>query len=257
MNTPPLANPQPSALALSEHSDAFAGTVVWIGPTKHPEVKSAFEFCEARARQLAVRRDLTEWLQRPADYVSTIIFARTRRSAILPAVAPEISARYASAQVFVLNGSLCDGERRTGVPWKMFTHCRFDRWQDVLGYRRSTCLGIDADQPFTLLLFDRYSDAEPLLELIRVRQNPALWSRSAQCSAIAGVRKVVWDESIASGSPDWDWTQALTPWLAQDIREHHWLVTQPQAAQIAYAMQAGIVAVHSKPLAANSLFAAA
>ncbi len=59
---------------------------------------------------------------------------------------------------------------------------------------------------------------------------------------------MVWDESVAPKSSSQKWSQVLAACDSAIGCEHHWLVTQPQAEDISYAMQAGVCEIHSKPV---------
>ena len=240
--------------------DTPPGTVVWVGPTDHPEFRDAFHALQAASPQLAVRSDQAQFLARPATDVQRIIFARVRRTSLLPAVAPELKTRYPNASVLLLNGSLCDGERRSGQPWKSFTSVRFDRWHECMNGMEHTNVqrvSSSASQSMTLFLFDRYVDAEPWLAVARSQPFPAIWARRYSPLTMSNVQRIVWDETVAPKSPRWDWPQAIASCNASADCEHHWLVTQPQADDISYAMQAGVCAVHSKPLCDTSFLVAA
>ncbi len=230
---------------------SLTGTVVWVGSIDHPEFSEAFQYFQSAAPQLAIRRDQQEFLRRPASDVQWIIFARVRRVALLPAVAPEIQLRYPNAKVLVINGSLCDGERRSGYSWKPFAMKRFDRWCDGVKLEVPTRPTREVEgtlQPMTLLLFDRFIDAEPWLAIVRSQACPALWSRRFDPLTMTNVQRMVWDESIAPKSSSRNWSQILASCESAIGCEHHWLVTQPQTDDISYAMHAGVSAVHSKPL---------
>lgn len=104
------------------------GTLLWIGPTRHPEVTPALRCCGRHAAQIAIRRSIPESLRRPAGHVCRVIIARTQRQTHRRTTVERLMQQYDTAEFLVLTGQLCDGESRTGSFVSSLTAATSDRF---------------------------------------------------------------------------------------------------------------------------------
>lgn len=234
------------------------GTLVWVGPTHHPEFAAAFQFCRANAAQIAVRRSPRDLLRRPAGFVKRILFARVDRSPLTVEHRDSIVSRYAGAECLALTSSLCDGEARTGTPWTGMGHLRFSRWAERLPNWLGPCGCLPAvmrPARSALLLTDRYETAEPYLDFASSTGLTISWNRNLYTLVNRNLDLVIWDDSIASPATTHQWRLRTGNDGKIPSRTHHtWLVTQPHINEIESAIAGGITNVFTKPVHIHSLF---
>jgi len=238
-------------------ADTEPGTLVWCGPTHHPEFRDAFQFCRPRVAQLAVRCDATELISRPAGLVRAIVFARVHRSPIAASVIESIIARYPDADRVALLSSLCDGESRTGEPWPSVRPIRFSRWRDQLPPILIPC-GLKPEARIQvsslIIVADRYETAEPYLDLAKTVGRIGIWQKRYQPAAARNFEQVLWDESVARPARSAQWQALIRPDAAdRRPKRHVWLVTQPTANELEIARDGGIGFVLTKPIVDPSI----
>jgi hypothetical protein len=247
------------------------GTLLWIGPTSHPEVKDAFKFCSQTAAQLAVRRSAAEAVERPAGFVQRIIFSRPTRHVPKPAVINRLVATYPGADSIAICGQLCDGEGRTGTPWPLadrFTgRLRFSRWDERLpqwlqpcasGNSAAACASIDSLNARNLLVIaDRFDTAEPLLMWADSVGICAAWHRRFVPALHNRCGAILWDDSAAMATSADQWKARLntpnTPGEQSQSANHIWMSLQPSIDEIDQAMRGGIRRVLTKPVMIDAI----
>jgi len=225
------------------------GTLVWVGPTDHPEFVDAFHFCQQNAAQIAVRRDVAELIARPAGYVKQIIVARQDRS---PASVEfmELIAGYPDADILGLTAAVCDGEARTGAPWAGLRQIRFCRWAAEIPDRLRRCGFVTPPvRPIRSILFlaDRFEIAEPYLDYASSTRIAITWQRLIASPASREFDLVIWDDSIATPTSAGQWSERIVIRDPRVAAKHRWLRLQPQAVEIRSALVGGINDVVSKP----------
>lgn len=254
-------------------------TLLWIGPTRHPEFVDAFRYCRRHVGQLAVRSNLAGALARPAGHVARVLFARPIRTVPSSRAWAAFQQRYLATgdcRVLALTGSLCDGESRSGDPWPGGEKARFSRWAEVLpawlgpclaeacrglrtaGSRAAGSRAAESTDAVSILprgllvLCDRYSTAEPLLQLGLSSGLPVAWQRQFLPALHAGFDRVLWDDSIAGPTNAAEWRERLrateTPLPAGLRRTHLWMALQPSASDLREALAGGISEVLTKPI---------
>ncbi len=263
-------------------------TLLWIGPTRHPEVAEAFEFCFQNAAQIAVRRSPGEASRRPAGHVQRVLIARVTRQAYRHSNVQRLSELYSDADFLVLTGQLCDGESRSGsftssltaaasnrfLPPDLAslatrgTRLRFSRWPELLPQWLAPCgvgpcgVGqVAAHQPpirqAILVVADRWETAEPLCLWGQSIGHAMTWHRRYVPALHRGVDWVLWDDSAAPATTVDGWQQRLQTTLAGSaaIPRHAWLAHQPSHDQISAARQGGVQLVCTKPICLQTLLA--
>lgn len=259
----PVARPVGTSAGRARSSEP-PGTLLWIGPTRHPEFRAAFRFCRERVGQIAVRANLRASLRRPAGHVRRVLFALPDRS-VPPA---DLWAEFLVAQVtegcelLALGGGLRDGGGRSGVPWPGGRVLRFSRWEEVLPRWLEPC-GVRprevASPRGLLVLCDRFETAEPWL-LAAQRQDVAVaWHRRFIPVLHAGFNLVLWDDSVAPPASEEEWKRRRcaerSPRLPS-TRQDVWLSLQPTSDDIRQALAGGLTRVLTKPVAIDSVFPA-
>jgi hypothetical protein len=257
-------------------------TLLWIGPTRHPEFSEIFRDCRRGVGQIAVRGSVRSATLRPSGHVRRVIFSRPFRWGPSARAWQAFAARYLESpdcETLALLGSLCDGEARTGMPWPggsvpgpVGRTLRFSRWRELFPGWLGPCLSASADglgigpsgsdrpQAGTLtvglprgllVLCDRYELAEPLLELGLTSGLPVAWQRRFLPALHAGFDTILWDDSIAPPATAEVWQERLqatsTELPAGLSRRHVWLAWQPSAEDLQQAYAAGITEVLTKP----------
>ncbi len=242
---------------------AGVGTVVWVGPTRHPEFFDAYRYCKSVAPQIATRRSLTQLIARPASAVTHLIVARADRCGT-PAAWGSVRQRYATAEFISIASSLCDGHKRSGDPWPDLATIRFSRWDEVLpswfGIRLRRPLHRASVRKSVLVVADRYEIAEPLLDWLSDGGHTALWQRSAVAARMRNIDAVIWDDSAAPPTCHPQWQRRMAPFIdasattpSRERSRQIWLALQPTAAEIADAKRGGVADVLTKPVALDAL----
>lgn len=242
------------------------GTLLWIGPTHHPEFVEAFRFCRDRVGQIAVRANLRAALRRPAGHVQRVIFALPDRSVPPAGLWAEFLTTQVTAgcEVLALGGSLCDGRGRSGEPWPGGPMLRFSRWEEVLPRWLAPCgvrpRVLAAPHHGLLVLCDRFETAEPWLAAAQHQQLAVAWQRRFIPVLHAGFDLVLWDDSVAPPASAEAWTRRR---CAEDSprltfsRQDVWLSLQPTSDDIRQALAGGIARVLTKPVAIDAVLGAA
>jgi len=234
------------------------GTLVWVGPTHHPEFANAFQFCRTNAAQIAVRRSPRDLSRRPAGFVKRIIFARVDRSPVGTEQRDSLVSLYGDAEFLALTSSLCDGESRTGTPWSGMGQIRFSRWAERLPSWLGPCGCLPAvmrPARSALLLTDRYETAEPYLDCASSLGLTINWNQNLYTLVNRNLDLVIWDDSVASPASTNQWRLRTGGVGELRSRTHHtWLVTQPHINEIQAAIDGGITDVFTKPVHIHSLF---
>jgi hypothetical protein len=239
------------------------GTLLWIGPTRHPEFVEAFRFCRDRAGQIAVRANLRAASRRPAGHVQRVIFALPDRS-VPPA---DLWAEFlttqvtAGCEVLALGGSLCDGRGRSGEPWPGGPMLRFSRWEEFLPRWLAPCgvrpRAVASPRRGLLVLCDRFETAEPWLAAAQRQDIAVAWHRRFIPVLHAGFDLILWDDSVAPPASADAWTRRRSaedsPRLAFS-RQDVWLSLQPTSDDIRQALSGGIARVLTKPVAIDAVF---
>lgn len=248
------------------------GTLLWIGPKSHPEVRPAFEYCYRQAAQLAVRRDAAEAVRRPAGFVRRIVFARPGRQIPRAITIERLAATYPNAESIAICGQLCDGEGRTGDAWPLGERLRFSRWADRLPEWLGPCVrGAEiAGQsmggelaPNLLIIADRFETAEPLMLWADSVGVCSAWHRRFVAAIHCRFDTVLWDDSAAPPSSPAGWRDRLTGGQGQRSgrygggpTRHVWMALQPSIDEVCDAHEGGIGAVLTKPVVIDAIPAA-
>ena len=238
------------------------GTLLWIGPTRHPEFQSAFRFCRDRVAQIAVRASLRSALRRPAGHVRRVIFALPDRSLPRADFWAEFLATQltAACEVLAIGGSLCDGRGRSGEPWPGGPMLRFSRWEEVLPRWLAPCgvrPSVVAPPRGLLVLCDRFETAEPWLADAQRQGIAVAWNRHFVPVLHTGFERVLWDDSVAppASAEAWRLRRCVeeaaphSPLSRQDL----WLALQPTSEDIRQALAGGIARVLTKPVTIDSI----
>jgi hypothetical protein len=238
-----------------QHEEVEPGTLLWIGPTAHPEFIDAFRFCSSSVAQLAVRKNLHQAIARPAGYVRRMIVARPTRQTPQRPIWDRFSAHYGHVPAIALCSTLCDGEGRTGTPWPASTAVRFSRWNEVLPAWLAPC-GVRAPATSTkssvLVVTDRFEMAEPYLLWADATGVTSCWHRSFMPGLHRSFGTVLWDDSSARPAAAETWRERLNEHpLSQ---RHLWLALQPSIEAIEQAIAGGIAAVLTKPVTTDAIF---
>lgn len=238
-------------------------TLLWIGPTSHPEIKDAFKFCSQTAAQLAVRRNAAEAVRRPAGFVERIIFARPTRHVPKPAVIDRMVATYPGADSIAICGQLCDGEGRTGTPWPLGNRLRFSRWAERLPqWLRPCASGSNAAGPSSgalkarnlLVIADRFDTAEPLLMWADSVGVCAAWHRRFVPALHDRYGTILWDDSAAMATSANQWATRLNASGEKGKSANHiWMSLQPSIDEIDQAIRGGISRVLTKPVMIDAI----
>jgi hypothetical protein len=246
------------------------GTLLWIGPTSHPEVKDPFKFCSQTAAQLAVRRSAAEAVRRPAGFVKRIVFSRPTRYVPKPAVIDRLVATYPGADSIAICGQLCDGEGRTGTPSPLVdrsvSRLRFSRWEERLRQWLQPCAsgnsaaaGTSSDGLNTrnlLVIADRFDTAEPLLMWADSVGVCATWHRRFVPALHDRYGTILWDDSAARATSADQWKTRLNSQGEQGQSANHiWMSLQPSIDEIEQAMRGGFSRVLTKPVMIDAILA--
>lgn len=256
------------------------GTLLWIGPTAHPEFSDAFRYCRSSVAQIAVRRSESEAIRRPAGFVRRIIFARPNRRIPKRSVCDAFQALYCDARGLAIGGSLCDGEPRTGSAWPLGDSIRFSRWSQALPAWLSPC-GVSCPAGMTpmsagqsiaaqslLVVSDRFEMAEPWLVLADRLFAHSTWHRRYVPVLHRRFDTVLWDDSAAPPVAADAWRSRLCgPGLSGSESgesrrgdappRHFWMAYQPSVESAAAARAGGISVVLTKPVLVDHLLAVA
>lgn len=234
------------------------GTLLWIGPTAHPEMRDAFKFCSQTAAQLAIRRNVGEAIRRPAGFVQRILFARPTRHVPKPALIERLVATYPHADSIAICGQLCDGEGRTGTPWPVGGRMRFSRWADRLPQWLQPCgsdrntggASFDTFKNRNLLVIaDRFDAAQPLLLWADSVGLCAAWHRRFVPTLHCCYDTILWDDSAAPATSANQWaTRLLDSGQTGRSTNHIWMSLQPSIDEIEQALRGGVWHVLTKPL---------
>lgn len=171
----------------------------WVGPTDRAETRHLWGWCKRRFA--ATHRDsLADLAAHPVPRLRNALVARTRREPLdrdawSAAVRAHPLARWAT-----LSGRLCEGEARTGEPWKGFARLR--TCEGIDGIRAWLAEPSGGDQallrPETLLagvIATQYRFVEHIDELIRGLGGVALWSRPGEYAQLQGISILIIDDS--------------------------------------------------------------
>jgi hypothetical protein len=249
--------------------DSQPGTLLWVGPTAHPEFVDAFRYCRSSVAQIAVRRNESEAIRRPAGFVRRIIFARPTRRPLRRAVCEAFQALYRDARGLAIGGSLCDGELRTGSAWPLGDSIRFSRWSQALPKWLTPCRtpcpaetsGKSTELTLAgkslLVVADRFEMAEPWLGLAESLFAHCAWHRRYVAVLHHRFDTILWDDSASPPAATDGWRQRLGgqgtdaryPASGGNVRQRHlWMAFQPSVESAAAATAGGVSVVLTKPV---------
>lgn len=252
------------AAALKDH----VGTLLWIGPRRHPEVSEVYRSCESLAPQLAYRADVDDACQRPAQCVAVVVFARTERSSVAPERLEHLKRLYPDAKFVCLLSSGCEGELRTGEPWSGCSRIYWHRWNqeapDWLLVDRDNITGHSAGarEPavFLAIVAASYQHAEPWLEVASQNRWPATWITPGRTGLVRSVTHVLWDDSAAQPAGRETWRERLASFASIDrpapqFRRplHGWSAGFPRVHDWHEARTAGVRWLFSKPVTLSAM----
>ena len=227
------------------------GTLIWIGDRETTEFREAYRFCEDNVPQLALRRDLTDAVARPAGLVDRIVLARGWRHPITSTEVNALIATYPQASGLQLRGPLCEGDRHDHA-WAG-ERCGWQEWNQVLpGWLRGPMVTEvnDGDRTTTsvAVVAATLASADPLMDVIVGEGATAIWCPRPDAMRVRGVHAVWWDDSIAGPATACEWQQRLAgSGAAPDRCQHVWLVNGPRRAACTSARQGGVSLVLGKP----------
>lgn len=256
------------ATLTSAISEPFLGTLMWIGPRRHPEMIDAYRDCESRAAQLAYRVDMEDACQRPAQNVASVIFARPERSRIAPERLEYLKQFYANAKFVCMLSSGCEGEMRTGDPWPGCQRIYWHRWNQDRGAVVADPISVEptvsSDRAlpslFLAIVASSIQHAEPLLAVASDHCWPATWITPGKIPFIRAPTHVLWDDSAAQSTDRQTWHQRLSLFPSRvgssaDCRLplHGWLAGFPRIHDWKEARAAGVDWLLSKPASLSAV----
>lgn len=237
-------------------------TIVWVGPNQQSEFEEAYSFCSTRAAQIAPRSSLEHLLDQPAQGVRRVIIARGER-APLPKCWQQVLELTPQAERFVIQGSACEGEYRSGTPWPDAQAFYWHAWNQVMPqWFTDNTTTTPATEKLTVLGITRSIDlADAIQSAIALDGHSVAWAPSPESAAIQNVDVVIWDDTAAppTSAAQWrerlNWFDAPTSGLGNSPRRprHLWCAGFPRYQDWIEAQRAGCAGLVSKPCA-DSVF---
>lgn len=183
-------------------SDSQLGALVsracWIGRVDAGETKHLWGWCKRRLA--ATQRDsLTELAAYPVPGLRHAIIARTCRAPLDADAWCAAACLHPLARWATLSGRLCEGEGRTGEPWKGFARLRV--CEGIPGIRTwlaepvPPASGAFPSSLLVGLVATQYRLVEHVEEFIRSLGGFAVWSRPGEYARLLGVSALIIDDS--------------------------------------------------------------
>ncbi len=241
--------------ASSRPVPAVPGTLLWVGDRTLDELFETYRFCETRVAQLALRRDLSDAVRRPAAAVRRILVTRTTREPLDGSLLRELTQTYPAASVLQLLGPLCGGEV-TGRD--RTSDCHRIHWHQANQFVPqwlAACGGGAAESAEPLagsvaVVAATATIAEPLMDLAASAGVVAVWCRHPDSFRLRNVDSVWWDDSV-TGTMDRDaWHQRMMSLGTRGAKRpgrHAWLVNAPNIEHCRTAYAAGVERILTKP----------
>lgn len=249
----------------TEANSIPVGTLLWIGERDGQEYREVFDYCESLAPQLAVRRDVQDCLDRPAQAVAGIVFTRQTRDELCSQALQYIRETYADATMIQLLGSLCAGERPREVEPFGEKTIYWHQWNQYLPDWLSECGIVSNVTPQSTysvaVVASSLASAQPLMDLAASAGAATIWCKRANRELVRNVDAVWWDESAARPTTSGNWRDriaemALADGVSNRLRRcrHVWLASWPRRDQIRAAIDGGVELVISKPFEVSLLY---
>jgi hypothetical protein len=236
------------------------GTLVWIGPTHTDEVAEAFQYCVEHVPQLAIRRDIEHFLSFPAQHVSHVVVVRMDRR---PAGqdAEKICTLAPRAACWMMLGSGCEGESRTGNPWPGFSHFYWHRWNQILPtwfHSQNAPIGrptVLKERAVIAIMTANPVALDALGDHLTAAGHSVVYSRDMLHTPVTNVQLCIWDDTLASPTSPQKWAQrigAINQPTSQPVH-HVWLAGFPRIQDWQLARRGGIHSLISKPFSLTSI----
>ncbi|MEO1529526.1 MAG: hypothetical protein AAFX06_29230 [Planctomycetota bacterium] len=224
-----------------------AGTVLWIGDRRHESFRKAYEFCEAVSSQVAFRSSLDAAIARPAAVVRLIIWSCKSDSTVEHSRFRRLRSAYPDAEVVLLLGPLCFGQRPSPAERLRVTGVAWSDWEAFLPNRLRDC-GFreppDAPRGTVLIVTRRRENGDALAALLSSTRRPSVCSAPEAIGRVAMIEEVWWDDSATGREPDWP--LLLQRYRAPKVR-HCWVTSFLTPALRRKAANNGIATVVRKP----------
>lgn len=249
-----------------------SGTLAWVGPTGRGECVEAFRFCAARALQIALRRDLQQLIDRPAENVGRMVVVRMDRRSAPSGTLEQLDQLFPRAAKTLLLGADCEGEGRTGQPWSGFEHLYWHRWNQAIpswfaedsppsapANRNAASWRTPSARPdrrHVAVIARSRSAADGLVDAVSALGHSVVWLPAMFPAHVRNVDVCLWDDSATPPASTARWRERLAASLAVAVRQrprHAWVVGFPRIDQWTAARRAGVEALISKPFANNVL----
>ena len=245
-----------------------AGTLMWIGQRDHIEFKNIFRQCESQVPQLALRRDLSDAILRPASHVAGIIVTRQSRKSPRIDLLNMLVESYPDASLVQLLGSMCQGERpRQHEPFGsqiLYWHQADQFLPQYLSHCAITARSTRLTAKSVAVVTQSAQIAEPLMDLASSVGAAAFWCRQPNPRVARNLDAVWWDDSAVNGGNCESWKRRLATINPVNISEsksgqspnkptHVWLTNYPRTQLANAAYSAGVDYVISKPAKIDAL----
>ncbi|MEZ6091324.1 MAG: hypothetical protein R3C05_25570 [Pirellulaceae bacterium] len=230
--------------------------LLWIGDREHPEFEEAWRWANHR-EPCHYRSSIDDALNEPAKRISRILIPRSSRTPQPTQALAALNRQYPLATIANLNGSLCEGESRTGNPWKRCLAIAWHRWAYQLPNwcdenRRDPTLGgeqwIDRSASFVVVVRAQSNQCDGLIDSLR-SANVRVAAVSPEQLQLAGpCTDLFCDDSVIRSDTDWESLRArFAGLLDQQGTRCHWLVSGPTYDRWRALRRGGFNFLHSKP----------
>lgn len=231
------------------------GTLLWIGGRHHREFRAAYEYCEARAAQIAYRPHMQSAIDRSARGVRLIVLCRQNDSSAAQYAMRKILRRHRTAQAVAIRGSLeiASGRRpyqNLNEPllpeWTDLPTIEFHQWDVQLPQRLRRCGWEEkrAEPATSIAVIAANAMAQQtLLSVASLHQVPTAAFRSVQQAQLAGFDQIWWDESATAGKP---WGSLLQS-APSATHRHTWITSDQSLDHHQLAKAAGVENIVIKP----------
>ena len=231
------------------------GTLLWIGGRGQREFHAAYEYCEARAAQIAYRPNLQSAIDRSARGVRLIVLCRQNDSSEAQHSMRKILRRHRTAQAVAIRGPLdiASGRRPYWNPqapllteWTDLPTVEFHQWSLELPPMLRSCgweeKPAEPASSIAVISADTMTQ-QTLLSVAALHRVPTAAFRSVEQARLDRFDQIWWDESATTGKP---WEQLLAA-LPSAQHRHVWITSDQSLDRHQLAQAAGVDGIVIKP----------